>query len=110
MVEITLQVSEEVANKSTRWLPTILELNMVTFQTPAATIANEIIRYLLEGPLPAELLKHTPSAAAQAHLARLLALNRADRLNATEQRELDELEQIEHIMRMAKLGIIQQEN
>lgn len=105
-----MQVPEELAAKSTRWLPVILELNLVAFQTSAAAVANEHIRFLLEGPSPAEVLKHHPSKTTQTRLERLLALNHADMLSERERRELDELEQIEHVIRMAKLRIRQQES
>ncbi len=108
MVEITLQMPDRFATTSTRWLPIILELNLIPFQTPAATVANEIVRYLLDGPQAADVLAHQPSQMAQTRLQRLLALNQADMLNADEQRELDELEQIEYVMRMTKLRLMQQ--
>lgn len=104
MVEITVQIPERLANRVTRWLPIILELNMIPFQTQAATVANETIR-LLEDPTPRTFLAHTPSVAAQTRLKRLLVLNQADMLGEKESQEMDELEQIEHIMRLAKMRI-----
>lgn len=108
MVEITVQMPEKLAVKATRWLKTILELNMIEFQTSAAMVANETIRFLLDAPTAADLLAHKPSATAQARLRRLLTLNQAELLGEVEQRELDELEQIEHIMRITKLQIAAQ--
>ncbi len=103
MIEITIQVPDRLANRVTRWLPLILELNMIPFQTQAATVANETIRFLLDNPTPGMFLAYSPSLAAQTRLKRLLALNQADMLGEEENRELDELEQIEHLVRMAKL-------
>ncbi len=107
MVEITVQMPDRLSEQSTQWLPTILELNLIPFQTQAATVANEIIRYLLTGPKTDDVLTHRPSEAVQARLQRLLALHNADLLSIEEQRELDELEQVEHIMRMTKLQLRQ---
>lgn len=105
MVEITVQIPDRLANRVTRWLPVILELNMIPFQTQAATVANETIRFLLDDPTPSMVLTHIPSVAIQTRIKRLLALNQADMLGEGENQELDELEQIEHIMRLAKMQI-----
>lgn len=49
MVEITLQVSEQLAQQLQPlgdWLPSILELSLLRLKTPAAQTASEIVDFL----------------------------------------------------------------
>lgn len=84
------------------WLPTILELSLVGFKTPAVQTASEIIEFLATSPSPSEVLDYHVSERAQARLQRLLAINAAGLASAEEQAELDEMGQIEHIVIMLK--------
>lgn len=106
-----MQVSNDLARriKPIRyWLPTILELSLVGFKTPATETASEIVQFLSTNPSSLAVLEHRVSDRAQARLRRLLALNEAGLLGEMEQLELDELQQIEHIMIMLKTQIIAQ--
>jgi hypothetical protein len=49
MVQMTMHVSEELAERLRplgSWLPTVLELSLVGFQTVAAATATEVILFL----------------------------------------------------------------
>ncbi|HEV8717917.1 MAG TPA: hypothetical protein VGX03_34510 [Candidatus Binatia bacterium] len=108
MVQMTMQVSEELAERLRpigAWLPTVLELSLVGFQTAAAATATEIIQFLSQDPTPQEVLAYHVSERAQTRLQRLLALNAAGMLGEAEQLELDELQRIEHVLIMLKAQI-----
>jgi len=105
MVDVTVQVSDDLAKRIQPigdWLPTVLELSLVGFRTPATETASDIIEFLATDPSLEEVLDYYVSEEAQARLQRLLALNQAGMLGPAEQLELDELERIEHIMIMLK--------
>jgi hypothetical protein len=105
MTAITMEVPEDLARRLapiSTWLPTVLELGLVGFRTPAIQTASEIIALLVTGPAVEEVLAFHVSERAQARLRRLLALEAGGQLSADEQAELDELQRIEHIMIMLK--------
>jgi hypothetical protein len=99
MVGFTLEVPDELAERIRPfgpWLPTVLELSLIGFQTAATATATEVVRFLATAPSPQEILDYHVSDQAQARLQRLLALNEAGLLGEAEQRELDELQRIEN--------------
>ncbi|MCK6630033.1 MAG: hypothetical protein L6R45_33265 [Anaerolineae bacterium] len=105
MVEITMQVPDNLAQRLQplyHWLPTVLELSLVGFKTPAVQAASEIIDFLATGPAPDEVLAYHVSDRAQERVRRLLAVNAAGLATVEEQTELDEIQQIEHIMILLK--------
>ena len=105
MVEIKLQITDSLAQRLqpiSDWLPTVLELSLVRFKTPAVQTASEIIDFLATGPSPDEVMAYHVSDRAQERLRRLLAINEAGLASAAEQAELDEIEQIEHIVVLLK--------
>jgi len=111
MVQMTMQVSEELAERLRpigAWLPTVLELSLVGFKTVAAATATEVIEFLSQDPTPQTVLAYHVSERAQARLQRLLALNAAGTLGEEEQQELDELQRIEHILIMLKAQVARQ--
>lgn len=108
MVEMTLEVSDELAERiypMHSWLSTVLELSLVGYQTLAAQTASEIIHFLSTNPTPAQVVNYHVSQRGQERLRRLLALNQSALLSEDEQQELDELEQIEDIFNQLKLRI-----
>ena len=112
MVQLTMQVPEELARRiqpMSAWLPTIIELSLIGFKTLATTAAAEVIEYLSKNPSPQEVLDYHVSDSAQSRLQRLLTLNEASLLAATEQLELDELQRLEHVVIMLKARIASQE-
>lgn len=111
MVQMTMQVSEELAKRIRPlgpWLPTALELSLIGFKTKATAVATEVIEFLASSPNPQDILSFHLSKQAQARLRRLLALNEAGLLGEDENLELDELERIEHVMIMLKAQVAKQ--
>lgn len=105
MVEMTMQVSDELAKRIQPirpWLPTIIELSLVGFKTLATETASEVIHFLSTNPSRKKVLNYHVSGRAQKRLRRLLALNEAGLLGEDEQAELDELQKIEHTIIMLK--------
>lgn len=105
MTQLTLTLPDDLVARlapAARWMPTILELSMVGFATPAAAVAAELIHFLASNPSPQEVRTHHASAVHQERLRRLLALNEAGLLSEDEQRELDEIERIEHLVILLK--------
>jgi len=108
MVQMTMQVQDNLAKRIqpiSLWLPTVIELSLIGFQTLATVTATEIIQFLSANPEPQDLLEYHPSSQSQQQLQRLLALNEAGMLSQTEQLQLDELQQIEHIIIMLKAQV-----
>ncbi len=111
MVQMTMQVSEELAQRLRplgTWLPTVLELSLVGCRTVAAATATEVIEFLSRNPTPQEVLAYHVSERAQIRLQRLLALNAAGMLGEEEQLELDEVQRIEHLLILLKAQIATQ--
>ena len=62
MIEMTMQVPDRLAQRlrpMSPWLPTVLELSLVGFKTPAVQTASEVIAFLSAGA--------SPSAVATLH-------------------------------------------
>lgn len=111
MVQMTMQVSEELAERLRPigpWLPTVLELSLVGFRTIAAATATEMIQFLAQDPTPQAILDYHVSERAQGRLQRLLTLNGAGMLGEEEQCELDELERLEHVIVLLKAQAAEQ--
>lgn len=109
MAEILLKVPDELEERlrpMTAWVPTVLELGLCGFRTPAVQTASEVIDFLAAGPAPSEVLQYHVSERAQTRLRRLLALQTGGQLSAEEQAELDELGRIEHILIRLKAGLL----
>ena len=88
MVEMTVTLPDQLAARlrpMTAWLPTVLELSLQGFKTPATQTVSEIIAFLSTGPTPQQVATFMVSARAQERLERLLALNKAGLLSQTEQ-------------------------
>jgi hypothetical protein len=110
MVQMTMQVSEELAERlkpAGMWLPTVLELSLIRFRTVATGAASEVIDFLMQNPGTNEVLNFHLSEMAQNRLQRLLALNTQGLLSEEEEMELDELEQLEHVMVVLKASLSQ---
>jgi hypothetical protein len=105
MIEMTMRVPDNLAPKlrrMTAWLPTVLELWLAGFKTPAAQAASEVIEFLGESPSPEQVAEYMISERAQERRRRLLALNQAGLLSAEEQAELDEIETLDHLLVLLK--------
>lgn len=108
MIQMTLQIPDELAERIeplSNWLPTIIELSLIGFNTMATATASEIVRFLATNPTPQRVLVYYASDESQQRLRRLLALNEAGMLSEIEQTELGELQQIEHVIIMLKARV-----
>jgi hypothetical protein len=106
MVEMTMHVPDNLAPKLRRmdkWLPTVLELSLAGFKTPAAQTVSELSGFLSKGPTPKQVTSYKVSERSRQRLRRLLALNQSGLLSADEQAELEELETLEHLVTMLKI-------
>jgi hypothetical protein len=106
MVEMTMHVPDELATKlrhMNKWLPTVLELSLAGFKTPAAQTVAELVGFLSKGPTPKRVAGYKVSERAQQRLRRLLALNQSGLLSEEEQFELDEIETLEHLVTLLKI-------
>jgi hypothetical protein len=106
MVEMTMQVPNNLAPKLRRmnkWLPTVLELSLAGFKTPAAQTVSELVGFLSNGPTPRRVASYKVSERSQKRLRRLLALNQSSLLSEEEQAELEEIETLEHFVTMLKI-------
>lgn len=106
MVEMTMRVPDDLAPKlrcMNKWLPTVLELSLAGFRTPAVQTVSELIGFLSKGPTPKRVASYKVSERSQQRLRRLLALNQSSLLSEEEQAELEELETLEHIVTMLKI-------
>jgi len=105
MVELTMRVPDDLAPRLRRmnqWLPTVLELSLAGFKTPAVEMVAELIAFLSRGPSARQVVAYQVSKHAQERLRRLLALNQSGLLSPEEQAELDEMETFEHFVTLLK--------
>ena len=105
MVEMTLHVPDALAPKlrrMNRWLPTVLELSLAGFKTPAAQTIAELVGFLSKGPSLKRVAEYKVSALSQQRLRRLLALNQSGLLSEEEQSELNEFETLDHMVTLLK--------
>lgn len=108
MIQMTFQIPDELAERIEplgNWLPTIIELSLIGFNTMATATASEVIHFLASNPTPQLVLAYHASEESQKRLQRLLALNQAGMASEAEQAELDEMQQIEHIVVMLKARV-----
>ena len=111
MVEMTMHVPDNLATKLRRmnkWLPTVLELSLAGFKTPASQTVAELIQFLSRGPAARQVADYKVSGRAQQRLQRLLSLNNSGLLSKDEQKELDELELLEHNVTLLKVQALKQ--
>lgn len=113
MTVMTIELPDELVKQIQpvqHYLPTILQLSITTFQTPAAQTASEIVRFLVQNPSPDEALSYHVPDRAQTRLRDLLDRNREGEILPAENAELDELILIERIMRQVKIQAAKQLN
>jgi hypothetical protein len=94
MATLTLELPDSLAQRIqplSRWLPTILEINLLPLQTPASQTAKEIIDFLASNPSTKTVHHYYASEKAQARMSELLDLNRESLITSDELAELDEL-------------------
>ncbi len=122
MVELTIQVSDELAHKLEPLRSRLPELlsQLLDLANPAVTplaidTANleeiplvyiEVLDFLVTRPTPQEIVAFKVSPQAQDRLWLLLDKNREETLTASESAELDVYEQLDHLMVLMKARAI----
>ncbi len=111
MVELTLTLPDELAKRvePLRYLPTILELSLLTLKTPAAQSVSEIIEFLSTNPSEQTVLEYHGTTRFQERANQLLELNRSGMISEAELKELDELLLLEHSMISLKSSLYEQQ-
>ncbi len=115
MATITLDVPDELAERLVELrgrLPELLSVTLDLFQSQAPAAVSEsvavspafeeMIKFLVSGPTPDEIVAFKISPAAQARLDDLLDKNREDGLTDDELAELDGYEQIHFVLLLLK--------
>jgi hypothetical protein len=116
MVELTVQVSDEVADRLApiqQRLPELLRqiAQSVPVDRPAEPafpsltglpVYTELLDFLVSGPSEERIFEFKVSSATQSRLRALLEKNQEDILTDAEQAELDAYEQVEHVMTLLK--------
>jgi len=111
MVEITLQVPEDLAERlqSVReQLPEILEIGLQYSRPLSVRAYAQVLDFLAIAPTPAEILTFRPSPAIQTEVNRLLSRRKAGTLTPDEESELDRIGDLEHILMALKARARQQ--
>ena len=101
MVEVTLQVSNSLAQKIqpiSVWLPTIIELSVANFKSSHVKKASsDLIAFLSNSPSSRKVSQYKISDKAQNRVSDLLEINREKNLSSGELKELDDWEKFNHI-------------
>ncbi len=94
MTTVTLELPDALAQRVkplSRWLPTILEINLLQLEMSAAQTAKEMIDFLASNPSAKAVHQFFVSERAQARMSKLLGLNREGAMRQADAAELDEL-------------------
>ena len=118
MATITLQIPDELAQRleplqnrlpELLWQlleltkkPTNIEQEITTHSGDIPTVYQEVLDFLIESPIPQDIVNFKVSQQAQTRLQTLLDKNRESTLNPMEIAELDVYEQLEHLMILLK--------
>jgi hypothetical protein len=108
MATLTLNVSDTLAQRIepfSRWLPTILEISVLGFTTPALHVANETVTFLASNPSEQAVRNFKFSPKAQQRMDELLERNRESDWTESERGELDELLRLEHVIILLKASL-----
>jgi hypothetical protein len=111
MAELTLTLPDDLAKRiqPLRYLPTILEMSLLTLKTPAAQTEGELTEFLSTNPSPNAVFEYHGTLRAQERMNRLLELNQAGIMSEAELQELDELLLLDHIITALKISLKEQE-
>jgi hypothetical protein len=111
MIEITVQVSESLAERllpMREQLPEILELGLQYSRPLSLRAYSQVLDFLATAPTPAEILSFRPSPAIQTEVNRLLSKHKNETLTPEEENELDRIGDLEHILMALKVRARQQ--
>jgi hypothetical protein len=105
MAQITIEVSEELAQKLAPMRDRLSEVLARGLDEPALPL-NEVYRYVLEflasNPSPEALLSFRMTSAMQERVSDLLEKNRSGQLTPAESTELDEYVRIDNLVSLLK--------
>ena len=106
MVELTLQVSNSLAQKIQSfgaWSAAILELNFAEFKSASVKSARDsLVKFLSKNPSPPMVLDYYISEQNQKRLNFLLDLNGEGEIDSKQSQELTEWRAFNHISTMLK--------
>ena len=118
MATITLQIPDELAQRleplqnrlpELLWQlleltkkPITIEQEITTHSGDIPTVYQEVLDFLIESPIPQDIVNFKVSQQAQTRLQTLLDKNRESTLNPMEIAELDVYEQLEHLIILLK--------
>jgi hypothetical protein len=109
MAEVTLILPDDLAKRiePLRYLPTILEMSLLTLKTPAAQTESELTEFLSTNPSPQAVLEYHGTERAKQRMNHLLELNGNGMINEVELQELDELLSLDNIITALKIDLKQ---
>ncbi len=122
MAQLTIQVSDELANRLKpilHRLPELLlhlvEINTLerlelTGLTNSTATYTKVLDFLIKQPTPQEIAQFKVSSAAQTRLQNLLEKNRTGTITQTEADELDVFEQLDQLMMLLKARSLRTRN
>jgi hypothetical protein len=118
MATITLQIPDELAQRleplqnrlpELLWQlleltkkPITIEQEITTHSGDIPTVYQEVLDFLIESPIPQDIVNFKVSQQSQTRLQTLLDKNRESTLNPMEIAELDVYEQLEHLIILLK--------
>lgn len=105
MVQLTIEIPEELAFKlqpMQNRMTEIIELGLQAVQPIHYGLYNEVIEFLVNGPLPQDILAFQPSKKSIERVTMLLNKNSTQGLTPSENNELDTYQQLDHFMTLIK--------
>ena len=105
---MTLELPDELVAEIapfSRWLPTIIEISLLGFKTPAAIVAHEVITFLKANPSTEAVKGLHMSEEADERVAWLLEKNREAVLSESEQQEMTEFIALNHVLTLLKASL-----
>ncbi|SRR5579883_84328 len=108
MLEITIQVPDEMADRLQRYrerLPEVLERGLrdvMAEDVHPFGDENAVLEVLANQPSPQQILGLQPSPEMQARVSTLLDKSKEGRLSTQEEAELERYLVVEHLVRLAK--------
>ena len=105
MVQLTIEIPEELAFKLKpvqNRMTEIIELGLQAVQPVHYGLYNEVIEFLVNRPLPQDILAFQPSKKSVERVTLLLNKNVKEGLTTAESNELDTYQQLDHFMTLIK--------
>jgi hypothetical protein len=106
MAQITIEVSEELAQKLVPMrdrLPEVLARGLAESSLPLNEVCRYVLEFLASNPSPEAILSFKMTVAMQERISDLLEKNRANELTIAESAELDGYERLNRFVRKFKI-------